>query len=250
MEKTRLISFAFLFFVVGQTATVWGWPPSQVEVIPQNPTSSDVVAITLGGIWGDSCIPNASNSSVIGNDIYFDVIWNYPPGIMCYMVITPWELTEHVGPLSPGTYTVYALLQGYPHIPGIYTEVAEFIVADRQFVLSTESVTVAEGGIETFTVAGLLEPAGAVEVSVAHQSGDPDITIQSEGMLFFDPFNYSIPQTVTLAAAEDDDYLDGTTIISVSAPNYLTSYVTASEADNDTPSVLYVDIDAIGNFRR
>ena len=244
MRKTSLISFAVLFVMVGGTISNGDW--CDVEIVPEHPTSCDVVVITLSGGWGDSCIPNASAISRAGNDIYFDVIWDYPPDIICAYVITPWELTESVGPLPCGTYTIYARVVGYPGPPG-YEPVAEFTVTDKQFVLSTESLTVPEGGTETFTVALLLEPAGTVEVSVTHQSGDPDITVESGETLFFDPCNYSVPQTVTLAAAEDDDYLNGAALIQVTAPEYLTAEVTATEGDNDIPSVLYVDADATGN---
>jgi hypothetical protein len=127
MKKVSVISFAVLFAMAGQATAVWYWPPTYTEIVPQNPTSFDIVAITLGGDWSDSCIPNASNVLVMGNDIYFDVILDYPPDIMCLTVITPWGLTESVGPLSPGAYTVYARIVGYPGVPE-YEPVAEFIV--------------------------------------------------------------------------------------------------------------------------
>jgi hypothetical protein len=44
----------------------------------------------------------------MGNDIYFSATPNYPPDIICLAMITPWELTEYVGPLPRGTYAVYA----------------------------------------------------------------------------------------------------------------------------------------------
>ena len=68
------------------------------------------MTITLGGQWPDSCAPNGSGVNVIGQTVYFDVIHNYPPGIFCLMVITPWSLAETLGPLLPGTYTVRATL--------------------------------------------------------------------------------------------------------------------------------------------
>jgi len=244
MKKASLISFAISFMIVGQAAGDWQW--ADAEIFPKNPTSSDVVVITLSGWWGSSCIPNASDILVMGNDIYFDVIHDYPPGTVCATVISPWERVESVGPLQPGTYTVYARIVGYPYIPETYTPVTEFIVTDYRFVLSTESLTVPEGETTTFTVA-LLNPLGTVEVTIAKESGDPDITVESGALLIFDPCNYSVPQTVTLAADEDEDYLDGTAIITVSAPNYLSCEVTTTEEDNDTPLVLYVDINAKGN---
>jgi hypothetical protein len=218
-----------------------------IQIVPEHPASCDVVVITLSGYWSSSCIPNDSAISVVGNDIYFDVIWNYPPGISCLTVITPWERIRFVGPLSPGTYTVYARIVGYPFIPETYVQVAQFVVSDKQFVLSTKSLTVPEGNTASFTVALMMDPCDTVEVTVAPQSGDPDITVEAGGTFFFDSSNYSTPQTVTLTAAEDDDYLNGQVVIRVSSPEYLTSEVIAIEGDNDIPSVLYVDADASGN---
>jgi len=127
-----LLLIALLFLMPPQAiGDAWWWPASYVEVVPQNPTPADVVAITLGGEWPDSCIPRDSAISVVGNDIYFDVIYDYPPGTPCATVISGWDRTESIGPLSPGTYTVYARLIGHPLIPETYTPVTEFVVTDR-----------------------------------------------------------------------------------------------------------------------
>ncbi len=243
MRTTSLISFIVFLTIAGHALADVDW--CDVEIVPEYPTSQDAVVITLFGVWGNSCIPDDSGVSLVGNNIYFDVIWTYPP-VGCLFVLTPWERTESVGPLSPGTYTVYARMVGYSGVTP-YELVAEFLVMDYQFVLSTESITVPEGAAATFTVSLLMEPSGTVEATVARQSGDADITVQSGGTLIFETWNYSIPQTVTLAADEDEDYLDGTAVITVSAPNYLSCEVAATEADNDTPHVLYVDINADGN---
>ncbi len=129
MNKSNLFIFAVLFIVAGQAAgNAWYWPPSYTEIVPEHPTSCDVVAITLGGEWPDSCIPNYSAVSVVGNNIYFDVILGYPPGIVCALVITPWELTESVGPLPTGAYTIHVCLIGDPFVPPGYITVAGFIV--------------------------------------------------------------------------------------------------------------------------
>jgi hypothetical protein len=122
MRNAGIISLAILFVMAGGAIG-----NCDVEIVPEHPTSFDIVAITLGGEWGDTCIPNASAISVEGNDIYFDVIWDYPPDIICAYMITPWELTEFVGPLPCGTYTIYARVVGYPGAPG-YEPVGEFTV--------------------------------------------------------------------------------------------------------------------------
>ncbi len=105
-----------------------------VEIDPDNPISTDPVTMILSGWWGNSCVPNNSAVSVIGKDIYFDVIWDYPPFISCLTMITGWTLADLVGPLPPGTYTVYARVVGYPlpDPPQVYEQVADFIVSDNQ----------------------------------------------------------------------------------------------------------------------
>jgi len=115
------------------------------QIVPEYPTSCDIVVITLSGDWGSSCTPNASAISVAGNDIYFNVIWDYPPGVGCLTVITPWERIRSVGPLSPGTYTVYARIVGYPIIPETYTPMTEFTITPESHIDTVYYVDAATG---------------------------------------------------------------------------------------------------------
>ena len=128
VKKAGLISLSVLFLTADRAFAIWCWPPDYTQIVPANPTSSDVIAITLGGEWSDSCIPNDSEISASGNDIYFDAIWDYPPDIYCFMIITQWELTESIGPLPSGTYAVCARLVGHPDVPEQYEVVAMFTV--------------------------------------------------------------------------------------------------------------------------
>lgn len=135
MRMSILISF--LVFVAmaahaNANADPWYWPPS-TEVFPQNPTSSDVVTITLSGEWPDGCTPNGSAVSVTANQIYFDVILDYSPDTECTTSIEPWARTESLGPLRPGEYSVYARLIGDPAVPETYMLITEFVVAAKQF---------------------------------------------------------------------------------------------------------------------
>jgi len=135
MARTKLIISVIVISLSSQVSA-WGppsawWPPNDVEIVPGNPTSSDAVNITLSGSWGNACAPNASVISVVDNDIYFDVIQDYPPGVHCALVVTPWWLTEEVGPLEVGSYSLYArLIDRYGGV-GTYTQVAEFDVSYR-----------------------------------------------------------------------------------------------------------------------
>jgi hypothetical protein len=126
MKKASLISVTLLFAMAGQVAADWWWPPTDgATIVPPNPTSPDVVSITLSGEWPDSCIPEDSAISVTGNNIYFDVIHDVPPWVVCLAIVMGWQQTQAVGPLPAGTYTVYACLVGggMPPVP-----VAEFTV--------------------------------------------------------------------------------------------------------------------------
>lgn len=136
MRTAYLISFAVFFALAGQTIDVYGWPPEVVEIIPQNPTSCDIVVIRLSGTWGDTCIPLDSAVSVVDSNIYIDVIWNYPPGTYCLQFPTSWKRTRSVGPLSPGMYNVYARLLGFSYIPEEYAWIAEFTIT-YQFHVDT-----------------------------------------------------------------------------------------------------------------
>ena len=131
-----------LFFVAaGQAAGAWWWPPDNVEIVPENPTSADVVDITFSGNWPDSCIPSSFPIEVTGNDIYFNVISD--TNNVCTQVPTPWQETRSVGPLSPGTYRVYASLDRGP-----WTSVTEFYVAETNtyVFVPDQSIVVQTGG--------------------------------------------------------------------------------------------------------
>jgi parallel beta-helix repeat protein/predicted outer membrane repeat protein len=118
---------------------------------------------------------------------------------------------------------------------------------NRGFLLSIESVYIPEGGTAMFTVALVMDPLRSVNVTVAPQSGDPDITVISGASLIFDSSNYFIPQTVKLSAAEDCDNLNGTAIILINAVGLFTAQVSAIEQDNDPVlDILYVDDTAPG----
>lgn len=122
----RLVLCVLFFAMAGQA---YGDMPSwlnNVSISPPNPTSQNVVTITVSGKWSDSCIPNGSFIWVFGNDIYFEVFRDYPPDIMCWQVVSGWEQTQSVGPLSPDVYTLSVHLND-DWTPGTY--VTQFTVS-------------------------------------------------------------------------------------------------------------------------
>ncbi|UCD29901.1 MAG: right-handed parallel beta-helix repeat-containing protein, partial [Planctomycetota bacterium] len=135
-------------------------------------------------------------------------------------------------------------LDGNPRIINSTVDMGAYEGPHQGFLLSARSLVVPEGQTAAFMVALAMDPQGIVEVTVAVESGDPDITIQSGAILTFDSSNYSETQPVTLAAAEDDDYIEGTAVVSVNAAGFSTLGVGVTEDEND--NILYVDDDAHG----
>jgi hypothetical protein len=86
----------------------WWWPPTEgMQVLPECPSPSTQLRITLRGDWPHSCIPNIADLRMSGAEIDFNVVRDPPPGI-CLAVIRPWSLEGQIGPLPAGTYAVYA----------------------------------------------------------------------------------------------------------------------------------------------
>ncbi|MCA9202231.1 MAG: hypothetical protein KDA59_04270, partial [Planctomycetales bacterium] len=108
-------------------------------------------------------------------------------------------------------------------------------VAD--FILSSRSLTVAEGGSQDFSVQLAAPPVAPITVAVSRTSGDSDITVAEDALLFTTD-NWDIPQAVTVVAAEDGDTIDGSATITVSALGLTSVDVLASEVDNDTQGLL------------
>ena len=139
-------------------------------------------------------------------------------------------------------------INGNPRIINGVVDMGTYENLLPKLLLSTWSLIVPEGGTAAFTVALAEQPSETIEVNVAFYSGDQDITVELGELLTFDESNYSLPQTVTLAAAEDSDNLNSIAQILITTDNGLTGVVTATEADNEPyVGVLFVDDDAIGN---
>ena len=116
---------------------------------------------------------------------------------------------------------------------------------NQGFLLSTRAITISEASTVAFTVALAMDPAGTIEVTVAVESGDPDISVISGATLTFDSSNYLTPQSVTLTAAQDADNLNGSALIHISGPGFFDAEISAREDDDETiTSVLFVDAKA------
>ncbi|WP_336207416.1 glycoside hydrolase family 6 protein [Nonomuraea sp. LPB2021202275-12-8] len=113
------------------------------------------------------------------------------------------------------------------------TEVDDDAVQEQSLIVTPTSVTVPEGSSATYTVRLAAQPTSNVTVTTTAGSGDANLTVSSGASLTFTAANWNIPQTVTLAAAQDSDTAAGSRTFTVAASGLTSRTVTATEADDD-----------------
>jgi hypothetical protein len=129
-----------------------------------------------------------------------------------------------------GTATIRVAATGIPNKDVTATEVDNDTL---NFETNVSTVNVPEGSTATFQVRLTARPSADVNATVTRASGDTDITVQSGAALTFTTANWDTYQTVTLAAAEDVDTIDGTATIQVSGLGLPNKDLTAIEQDDD-----------------
>jgi hypothetical protein len=133
---------------------------------------------------------------------------------------------------------------GQPRIFNEIVDIGAYEGPSQGLIVLPRALVLPEGQSVSFTVRLGMDPGGSVEVAVTVASGDGDVKVASGAILTFESSNYAQPRTVTLVAAQDDDFADGLAIVTVSASGFPTVIVQVSESDND--HILYVDADAQG----
>ena len=125
---------------------------------------------------------------------------------------------------------------------------------DAGVTVSRTDLTVTEGGSETYTLVLDMAPAAAVRIAVARRAGGDGSLTASPATLDFTTANWNVPQTVTIAAAQDGDSTDGTAVFSHSAASGDSDYrglaidaVTAAERDDDRrPALVFTGLAGAG----
>nr|MBF2755727.1 hypothetical protein [Gammaproteobacteria bacterium AqS3] len=118
-------------------------------------------------------------------------------------------------------------------------------------VVSKSSVTVIEGGSETFTVKLDTRPSEDVAVTLSQDTikNDPDVSFDAntstagiQTSLQFTPDNWNVARTARVNAVEDNDAIDDEVIIHLQAfgADYgaVTRSVGVTVTDNDTPGLM------------
>jgi glucose/arabinose dehydrogenase len=114
----------------------------------------------------------------------------------------------------------------------VYTPPAQALL-----VSPTELSTI-EGMTNSFSVRLATAPASNVTVNVARASGDTSASVSQGATLTFTPSNYSVPQGVILAAAEDSDTASGSAVFNISSAGLTTQQVNLAISDNDPLSLV------------
>lgn len=96
-----------------------------------------------------------------------------------------------------------------------------------------DALVVPEGGRATFTVRLARRPAGTTTATVVRSFGDTDVSVSAGASLVFTTANWEQPQVVTLAAAEDADFVDGSAIFTVSVAGLPSQTLKVVERDNE-----------------
>ena len=116
---------------------------------------------------------------------------------------------------------------------------------------SKDSLTVDEGGSNTYTVALAVQPMENVTVAVT-VSGSSDVTVSSSSAsLTFTSTTWNTAQTVTVTAAPDADAGDDTATVNHTASgggyNSVTGSVPVTVEDDDTPALKFVPTEVVVN---
>ena len=88
--------------------------------------------------------------------------------------------------------------------------------------ITPTTLTVSEGGEQTYTVKLNTEPVGTVVVAIDLRAARRPRSRSSELYLSFDSTTWSTAQTVTVTATEDDDARGGTRTLTHTVTNYPT----------------------------
>ena len=136
------------------------------------------------------------NSDITGWEYWLHGRWTPIPGSGA-------GTTSHVvAGLSNRVAHTFRVRAAAGEVKGAASDRATATPSAPPLALSVSSLTVAEGGSATYTVALGAKPEGPVQVWIS--SDNPDVTV-SPAALDFTPANWSMAQAVAVKAAPDDD---------------------------------------------
>ena len=186
-------------------------------------------------------IPDYNNITATGFTFNVDNTKSYVVGVRAGNSAGwgPWTDSPASGPYTPPTPTPTPAPTPDPN--------AGIIVQDSSGNAIT-ALAVPEGGEASYQVMLATKPAADTKVCIGlsvRDNDDGDITFKGQASdvvaldLTFTPDNWNVPQTVTLVAAEDNDYVNGARDVDHDAREYYSGKVdlAVTEIDNDEITV-------------
>ena len=208
-----------------------GGTASYTVVLARQPTADVIVTVGNRGDAADDADLTASPTTLT----FTPATWNAPQTI----TIAAAQDDDGVDGSAVITHTAASSDAGYDAIAIPDVTATEVDDDPLGVEVSAASITVAEGDTASYTVALVTQPSADVTVTVGNRGDDTDLTA-SPTALTFTPATWSTPQTITVAAAQDDDGVDGSAVITHTATSSDTGYdaiviaeVTATEVDDD-----------------
>ncbi len=150
-------------------------------------------------------------------------------------------LTPKDDAIAEGNETIALTVVGSAnYYGGVSTNATLTIVDDdpQALLLSADQIHVPEGSANGFTIQLQAEPTVAVTVTTTRSSGDPNLTVTTGQSLTFTPANWDLPQTVTIAAAEDPDAVSGSATFFVASSGLASHLLSAVENENDAQFIV------------
>ncbi len=137
-----------------------------------------------------------------------------------------------------GTALVTLTSAGLPSLEVTLRELDDARRVVPTAVLIDDRFVIDEGTSRGFDVTLGTAPSEVVIVSVSLLGEDSSFSLLSPTELTFTPLNWNVPQSVTVAAAHDDDAVDSENVIQLSANGWITSLLTLREDDDDTAALV------------
>ncbi len=249
IELERLENCAKLTALVFSSATVTVVEESSATyTVALSSRPDGNVTVTVGGASGEVTFDTDDDMAGTQTTALTFSTTNWSTG----QTVTVLAAADNDTANDSATLTHTAAGGGYGSVTGD----VEVTVTDNDtpgLVLDPTSLTVAEGGSATYTVALATQPTGTVTVTVAGASGD--VTVDTDGdtggnqnTLTFTTGTWSTAQTVTVSAGEDNDTTNDKVTLTHTAANggygSVTGKVAVTVTDDDAPAPITVSIDS------
>lgn len=162
-------------------------PVTQIQIVPEKPTSNDEIKLELSGTFPFTCIPTEAKVTVEFNQV---AVWATNTEESCLEAETKWDLSVPVGKkLEAGPYRVLVLFRMTKEPPDFLLGMARFDVAEK----SASADQAGQAGAVPFTILPVIQ---TLDKSTAVPSGTFTAIINTAKSNTFRQVESAVPATV------------------------------------------------------